>query len=299
MSGVIFAQTLISGMALGAAYSLVALGFVIVFAATRTMNFAQGAFVLIGAYATYQFGSVMRLGFVPGLVISIVITALVAVIAQRLVMYRFAHKTGFSGILVTIGVLYILQSIVTTIWGVNAFNLGDPWGVRILQLGSVTIPVASVWRIIISVILIVGTFAFLRYTRGGLAMRATASDSEAAVSVGVRPRRVTYYAWAAAGALGAVAGTLLATGSGGVSLGLTNIVFAAMPAIVLGGLDSPIGAIVGGFVIGIVQQFSALVPVHIPSLGSEFSTVTPFIVLLIVLLVRPHGIFGTRAVERF
>lgn len=300
MTWVAVVQTLVSGLALGATYSLVALGFVIIFSASRIMNFAQGGFVIVGAYLTYQFGRVFGLGFWPGFLVSILITAVLAILVQRLVLRRFTHDQGGIAILVTVGVLYIIEALVSAIWGVQTFVLGDPWGIDVVKLGDVTIAVSTLWTIAICVVLIAATFLFLRFTKGGLAMRATANDAEAAIAVGLNPKAVTYGVWATAGAFGAIAGTLLATGSGGVNLTLTNVVFATMPAIVLGGLDSPIGAIVGGFVIGLVQQFTALLqPVLAPELGVQFPQVTPFIVLLIVLLVRPKGLFGTKLVERF
>jgi Branched-chain amino acid ABC-type transport system, permease components len=293
-------QTAVSGFALGATYSLVALGFVIVVAATRVMNFAQGGFVLLGAYLTYFFGAGLGLGFWVGLALSIIVTGLVSIAIEWLVMRRLAHRPGFTVLMVTIGVLYIIEALVAAVWGVRAHNLGDPWGLDTIRLGSVAISVADIWTLGISLALIVACFLYLTFTRGGLAMRASASDKEAAISVGINPRAVTYGVWFVAGALGAVAGTLLATGTAGVTLGLTSVVFATLPAIVLGGLDSPIGAIIGGFVIGLVQQFTALLqPIYWPELGSRFATLTPFLVLLIVLLVRPKGLFGTRAVERF
>lgn len=300
MTGTAIAQTLVSGLALGATYSLVALGFVIIFSSSRFMNFAQGGFVLVGAYLTYQFGAVAGLGFWPGFAISIIITAALAVLIQRVVLARFGQGNGGIGILVTVGVLYVIEALVSAIWGVQSRVLGDPWGIATVRLGDITIAVATLWILGISLLLIVATFLFLRFTKGGLAMRATANDPEAAIAVGLNPKLVTYGVWATAGAFGAIAGTLLATGSGGVQLTLTNVVFATMPAIVLGGLDSPIGAIVGGFTIGLVQQFTALLqPIYLPELGPQFPQVTPFIVLLIVLLVRPKGLFGSKLVERF
>lgn len=300
MSWIDILQTGVSGFALGSTYALVALGFVIVFAATRIMNFAQGGFVLLGAYLTYHFGAVWGLGFFPGLLISVLISGTAAIAVEKLVMRRLTHRPGFTILMVTIGVLYVIEALVASIWGVQAKNLGDPWRLDTVQIGNVAIAIADIWTLAISVALIVGCFLYLTYTRGGLAMRASASDKEASLSVGISPRKVTYGVWFTAGALGAVAGTLLATGSSGVTLGLTSVVFATMPAIVLGGLDSPVGAIVGGFVIGLVQQFTALLqPIYWPELGSRFATLTPFIVLLLVLLIRPKGLFGTRAVERF
>lgn len=300
MTSTAIAQTIVSGLALGATYSLVALGFVIIFSSSRIMNFAQGGFVLVGAYLTYQFGAVMGIGFWPGFLLSIAVTAILAVTVQRLVLRRFSHSQGGTALLVTVGVLYVIEALVAAIWGVQPRVLGDPWGISTVSIGDITIAVATLWTIAICLVLITSTFLFLRFTKGGLAMRATANDPEASIAVGLNPKLVTYGVWATAGAFGAIAGTLLATGSGGVQLTLTNVVFATMPAIVLGGLDSPIGAIVGGFTIGLVQQFTALLqPVIAPGLGPQFPQVTPFLVLLLVLLVRPKGLFGSKLVERF
>ncbi|SDB96153.1 amino acid/amide ABC transporter membrane protein 1, HAAT family [Raineyella antarctica] len=300
MTAIDVAQTAVSGLALGSTYALVALGFVIVFAASRMMNFTQGGFVLVGAYLTYHLTARLGLPFLLSALVSIVLCAGLSVLLFRTVVRRFVGRDSFAMLMVTIGILYVIEALVGAVWGVNAQNMGDPWGVRTVRLGPVVMGLGDVWALGISLVLIAACFAYLRFSTGGLAMRASAADPEAAVSVGINPRRVTYGVWAVAGGLGAVAGTLMATGASGVTLGLTSIVFATLPAIVLGGMASPSGAIVGGFLIGLVQQFTALLqPAMLPELGIRFATVTPFLVLVIVLLLRPQGLFGQKAVARF
>jgi branched-chain amino acid transport system permease protein len=295
-----FLQTFVSGVSLGGTYAIVALGFVIVFSATGILNLAQGAFVIFGAYLTYQLGSAWGLPFALAVIGSMLVTALLAVALEGAVMRKLTIKQEFAAVMVTAGVLFCSEALATAIWGVQPKNLGDPWGLDTVDLLGAAVALSDIWTLIISAALLSATFAFLNFTRGGLAMRACVVDREAAVAQGISPRRVSAAAWAVAGAAGAVAGAMLATGSAGVNSTLTLAAFAALPAMILGGIDSPVGAIVGGLIIGLVQQFTALLqPEYAEFLGSRFAALTPYIVLTIILLVRPQGLFGTRSVQRF
>ncbi|MBB6407165.1 branched-chain amino acid ABC transporter permease [Arthrobacter sp. AZCC_0090] len=300
MTGYEVLQTFFSGLALGASYAILALGFVIVFAATKVLNFAQGAFVLIGAYLTFEFESQLSWPFPIAIVMSMLVSALIGILIERTVIRRFSHSQAFAAVMATVGLLFASQAVVAGFWGDSARNLGDPWGLETVRIFGAAIAVSGLWAIGLSSVLLGLVFGFLRFSRGGLSMRASVSDQEAAIAQGINPRRVAAVAWGLAGASGAVAGVLLATGSNGVNGTLAVAAFAALPAMVLGGLDSPIGALLGGLIIGMVQQFTSLLqPVYLSGLGSEFSSVIPYLVLIVVLLIRPQGLFGTRAVQRF
>ena len=293
-------QTLVSGVAVGGAYAIVALGFVIVFSATGILNLAQGAFVLVGAYLTLQLGARWGLPFGVALLGSMVLCAVLAVLVERLLLRRLSPRDHGAAVLLTIGVLFVTEAVVESIWGVEAQRLGDPWGLDTVTVFDVAVAESDLWTCLICGVLIVATFLGLQRTRAGLAVRATASDQEAAIAQGIDPRMVMTMTFAAAGAVAAAAGTLLSTGSIGVSSALAATAFSALPAMVLGGTTSPGGAVVGGLLMGLVQQFTALlVPDVAPGLGARFAGVTPYLVLLLVLLIRPQGLFGRRAVARF
>jgi branched-chain amino acid transport system permease protein len=293
-------QTFVSGVSLGGTYAIVALGFVIVFSATGILNFAQGAFVIFGAYLTYQLGSAWGLPFALAVLGAMLVCGALAVCLELAVMRKLTMKQEFAAVMVTAGVLFCSEALSVTIWGIQPLNLGDPWGLRTVDVLGAAVSLSDIWTLIVSAALLGATFAFLNFTRGGLAMRACVVDREAAVAQGINPRRVSAAAWAVAGAAGGVAGAMLATGTAGVNQTLALASFAALPAMILGGLDSPAGAIVGGLVIGLIQQFTALLqPEYLEFLGSRFAALTPYIVLTIILLVRPRGLFGTRQVQRF
>lgn len=293
-------QTFFSGVSLGGTYAIVALGFVIVFSATGILNLAQGAFVIFGAYLTYQLGAAWGLPFALAVLGAMIVCGLLAISLELAIMRNLTAKQEFAAVMVTAGVLFCSEALSVTIWGIQPLNLGDPWGLRTVDILGAAVALSDIWTLIISAVLLGATFGFLNFTRGGLAMRASVADREAAVAQGISPRRVSAAAWAVAGAAGGVAGAMLATGTAGVNATLALASFAALPAMILGGLDSPAGAIVGGLIIGLIQQYTALLqPEYLEFLGSRFAAVTPYIVLTIILLVRPRGLFGTRQVQRF
>jgi branched-chain amino acid transport system permease protein len=291
------AQLAVSGIAAGCLYALVALGFVIVFKATGVLNLAQGGFVGLGAYLTYTGHQLWGMPFWLAALFSVVSCALVAIAIERLFVRRVAVGALYAALLVTFGILIIFPPVISGIWGNNQLNLGDPWGLDHINIGPVSITTRDLAVMGITAVVVAVFFIFFRFSRLGVAMRATASDPEAAVAQGVDERVVYGASWAIAGGLGSIGGTLLATAvGGGLQPGLTAFALLALPVIILGGLDSPLGAVVGGLIIGVVQQFST---VWVPeSFGSGFTTVVPYLVMIVILLIRPQGLFGTEHVRR-
>jgi branched-chain amino acid transport system permease protein len=201
--------------------------------------------------------------------------------------------------MITIGVLTIIEQVVPTVWGANPLPLGDPWGVHSVDAGNITIRVADLWTIGLVAAVLIMFFLFFRYSKMGVAMRATAVDLEASLAQGISVRRVVAVSWGIAGLVAALAGVTLAGGGAGVRPDIELIAFLAFPAIILGGLDSPGGAVVGGLVIGLTQSLTATYqPQYASWLGTGFNLVVPYIVMVIVLMVRPYGLFGQRRVRR-
>lgn len=288
-------QTLVSGIAIGCLYAVLSLGFVIVARASGILNLAQGSFVVLGAYLAYALIHQAGLPFWVGVVIAMVAVAGFAVLLEAFVIHRVTDH--FVALLVTFGVTIAVAPIVTGIWPGDSLNLDDPWALEVIRVAGIGITARDATLIPITAVLLLGFFLFFRFTRVGLSLRATAIDSEAAMAQGVSTRLVYGISWGIAGALGAFGGIILSTTvGGGVRPGLEVYAFLALPVIILGGLESPLGAVVGGLVIGIVQQFSVtLVP---ESWGSGFAEVVPYLVMLIILLIRPAGLFGRKEIRR-
>jgi branched-chain amino acid transport system permease protein len=297
-----FFSLLSDGLALGAVYALVALGFVVIYRATRIINFAQGGLVVFGAFLVYQAEHTWHWDFWFAALFAMLCCAGIGAAFEALVLRRMIGQPIFAVILITIGLFLLVEPITTTIWHNPPGGIQTPWGLRNVSIGNVKILQVNIATIALGAIVLGAFFVLFRYTKIGLAMRATAVDQEAALAQGISVRQIFALSWAIAGAVAVVSGMMLAGGAGpapGLSVSLSLIALRAFPAIILGGLDSPGGAVVGGLTIGVAQVMTGgYVPNAIPALGSEFADVVPYLIMLVVLLVRPYGLFGTRDVER-
>ncbi len=298
VSGSDLLQATVSGIALGARYALIALGFVIVFRATGIINFANGGFVLVGAYLTYNFSTTWGLNFYVALGLSMLAGFLIGVSLEWLVLRHFIGEQPFTVIMVTIGILFVMDNVVTAIWGPTNLTFDDPWSGKVAEWGDISIAHRDLWGTGFTAAVLLGFLGFFRFSRYGLVMRATAMDQEAALAQGVSAGMVHRLAWGIAGMVAALAGTTFATGAG-LQPGLGLIALSAFPAMILGGLDSPLGAVIGGIAIGVVQQLSQLLaPDYFEWAGRSVELVMPYVVMVLILLVRPYGLFGTREVRR-
>jgi branched-chain amino acid transport system permease protein len=291
-----FLQLLFQGIALGCIYALVALGFTVVYRASNVINFAQGSLLLVGAYLVSVLATGLNLPFALAVLASIALLAAGGAAFQMTVLRRMLGQPVFVLVMITIGLSIVIDSAIPAIFGGNARILGDPWGASAVNVGGVTFNWVRIWTVLCTGLILALYFAFDRFSRYGLAMRATAADEEAAMAVGVPVRRVYALAWAIAGGVAAVGGLFLAGFPSSVNASLGTVALRAFPAVILGGLDSPPGAVVGGITIGIVEVMASG---YAPGwLGSNFAGVAPYIVMILVLLSRPYGLFGARPVER-
>jgi len=294
-----FFELLLSGMMLGCIYGLIAMGFVIVFKATNVVNFAHASIVMLGAFLVAKWHG--SLGFVGAIAISAVVCAAAGALLD-LVFIRPLRRRG-AGIdalaIITIALNILLGTQLIRMVGNDLLPSGAPWGAKTTSLLGADIPQARLVAAIVAIALM-GVF-FLAFTRSdwGVAMRSAASDPEAAALMGIRLSRVAAGAWAVAGALAAIAGAFFVSfPAGGVSNATGLLALSAIPVAVLGGLDSTAGALVGGLLIGVAQQLTAGYQDNLAFLGRGLSNVVPYIVLFVVLLWRPSGLFGTREVTR-
>jgi len=282
-----FLQLTVNGLGKGAVYALLALGFVVIFKATEVVNFAHGSLVLFGGYVVVVTRD--TLGWAGAAAVGIAGAALAAVAVERLLLSRakLAHPDSLA--LLTIGVDVVVAEEIVRRLGVDVPFLGDPYDAKALHVGGVTIFRTMLVALVVGAVLLAAFFLAFRYSAWGLAMRAQAENREAAALMGVRSWRVTASAWLVAGLLAGVAVLFIATqdfSGAGLGRGTHSIALAAFPAAILGGLDSTLGAVVGGLVVGLSEALAA------QYISFDFAKSAVFIVMLVVLVVRPSGLFG-------
>ncbi|MGH9186963.1 MAG: branched-chain amino acid ABC transporter permease [Acidimicrobiales bacterium] len=305
-------NTLWDGFALGALYALLALGFVIIFKATQVVNFAHGAIASVGAYfvATFAVEKHIPGRWTPGprwldwslsVLLALIAAAIIGLLIERLTIRPMIGEPLFSVAIITLGLDIVLRSLVNDFLGTSNKSMGSPFGLKVLRIGDIRIPHTQ----IVSTLLAFAAFAAVGIffkSRMGVAMRSTAFDQEAALCQGIKVGRVFALAWAIGAVLATLAGTFAAIfprGSGNLEAGTAFFALRAFPAVILGGLDSVKGAIVGGFLVGTIEIVTSVyLQSHRDVLGNGFQTVVPYVVMLVGLLIRPYGLFGTVEVRR-
>jgi branched-chain amino acid transport system permease protein len=291
-----FAQMILNGLALGSVYALIALGFTVIFRAAGTMNFAQSSVMLLGGLLVARLHG--PLGFWGAVFVAAIVTAVTSVLEALLI--RAARKRDLASLaIMTIGFNTLLLAELSREIGSDVLSLGDPWGSRIVQVSGITVAQTRVASLVIAGVLIGAFFTAFRYTRWGLAMRASAMDAEAAALMGIRRGRLELSGWAIAGGLAAVAAVFLATfPTQGLDQTTGEIALAAFPAAIIGGLGNPAGALVGSLLIGVTESAAATYQSDLTLLGSGLSLIAPYVVMVAVLLVRPQGLLGTKETSR-
>jgi len=293
-----FLELLVNGLSLGCIDALIALGFVIVFKATRVVNFAYGSLVLLGAYIVGRYHD--ALGFAGAVLVSIGVTAAAAALIGVVVLRRARLADPGTLAILTLGVDIVLVTELTRRIGTDLLTTGDPWGAEVVTIGSVHIPQTRIVAAAVAVVLVTVFLAVLRFTDWGVALRASSERPATATLMGIRLGRTAASTWVLAGSLAAVAGVLFtAFPSPGIGGTVGQLALgAAVPAAVLGGLDSTTGALVGGLAVGLTATFAAGYADQLAFLGRGFASVAPYVLMLLVLLVRPSGLFGSREVTR-
>lgn len=286
-----FIELVVSGLAVGAIYGLVAMSFAVIYKATGIVNFAQGEMGMLTAYTTWSLATAMGTGGVLSVFLAVVTGALLGLLCERLIMRPMLGEPVLSVVLVTIGLAVVLRSIVTIAWGASPHKFEIAGADSIVAVGGIGMRVSQLGVLAALLIAVAGFWFFLRHSRFGVAMRAVAADEKTARLMGVSTARVQAVAWAAASGLAGLAGALFA-----VIYGLTPTVYElglkAFPATVLGGFDAVLGSGVAGLIIGVLEN---LVGGYLPSTLKE---IAGFALILVVLMVRPFGLFGEKRIER-
>jgi branched-chain amino acid transport system permease protein len=285
-----FIQLTVYGLANGAILALAALGFVLIYKATSVINFAQGEFLLVGAYAFYSAFVLLHLPAMLAVVVGLAIATGLGVALERLVLRPLVGEEPISVIMVTIGLSVVLKALIQIFYGTTPRTMPKVLPRNSVEIIGAAVPIDRLAAVAVAAAVLAAFSAFFRWSRHGVAMRAVADDSQAALAQGISVTRIFALAWAMAAASAVIGGVLIAD-IAEVSQNLAGFGLIVFPVVILGGLDSVPGTIIGGIVIGLVSQYAE-------GVSPGASQVVPYVVLVVILLVRPYGLFGQPRIER-
>lgn len=299
-------QLATAGIATGSIYALIALGIVLIYKCSGVVNFAQGAYAMLGAYISYFLLRVGLPGFMAVL-LGMLVMAAVGVFTERLVLRPMLRAPIVAIMMVTLGLLIFWKAFCLAIWGPDQIAFPQIFPTGAVDVAGVFITYNYLAAFLLSTTLSVGFLLFYRYTAIGLMQRCAADNNRAALAIGIHVSNQVSIAWAASAALAGLGGTLLAT-LAGLSLNISDIGLVAFPVIVVGGLDSLVGALIAGFLLGMLEAFTeGMLTPNLEELLRSFTSidsvgalqqVIPYAALVVMLLIRPQGIFGNRGTER-
>lgn len=292
---IFFFQMLINGIVVGSIYGLVALGFVLIYRASGALNLANGEFVIFGPYICLMLMTALKVPFLVALLITLIFSAILGLAVERIVVRPLQNAPVISVIMATIGLSSLLAGAVHMIWGHSTKTFPPVFPQTPLNIGGIIVTPVYLWSFIVVLVLLIIFSIFFKYSKIGLAIRAVADDQQAASSMGISVKFVYAATWTIAAIVAAIGGVLIGN-INGVNPTMASIGLTVLPVVILGGLDSVIGAIIGGFTIGILQNMAG--GYLDPLVGGGLKDVVPFIIVLLILMLRPHGLFGSRGIER-
>lgn len=289
-------QLVLNGLVIGSIYALVGLGFVIIYKSSSILNFAQGEFLMLGAYVCLAAFSGLNVPFAVAFVVTLAFSALLGVLVERVLLRPMIGEPVISVIMLTLGLASVLRAIVQGIWGTDIRPYPELFPTTPVMVGPLPVSQGYLYSIGMVVVLLALLSLFFKYSRYGIAMRATAFSQQVALSMGISVKHMFALAWSIAVAVSAVGGVLLGGIRGGVDGAYALFGLKVIPVVILGGLDSVLGAIVGGLVMGVLENLAGgyLDPVF----GGGVKEVAPFVALVAILTVRPYGLFGKVKIER-
>ena len=288
-----FLQLIVSGLAVGSLYALVALGFVLIYKATDILNFAHGEAMLIGAFVCYVLMS-FHVPFAWAVLLTVMFAFSFGLFTERLVLRPMIGETQFATVMVTIGLSIFLRSFAGIIFGHDNKVFVSPFSDVPIVFKGLVLSYTHLWSIAVSTLMVILFFCFFKYSRVGLSMRGVANDLDTAMLMGVSVKKVFAITWGLSFAIAALAGVFLANVMV-LNIGLSLVAIKAFPAVVLGGMESIPGAIIGGITIGVLETLTGgYLDQQLP--GAK--DLTAFVVLFLVLMIRPYGLFGKEEIER-
>jgi branched-chain amino acid transport system permease protein len=281
----------LTGIASGGLYALAALAFVLVYKATRVVNIAIGEMLMVGAYLFFAFATTMALPIWLAMLGAVLGTGLLGAVIERTMIRPLMGEPPISVFMVTVGLASILVGLVEIIWTADQRRLPEFFPNTPVMVGEAFLAPKVAYGSLAAVVLIAAVLLLFRFWRGGVALRATASDQGAATMMGINVPRVFSLAWVASAMIAAVAGIVVGA-IGGISSSMGVFGLSVLVVVIVGGLDSVLGALVGGLLIGLIEALAGAF------LGGEYKLLATFIVLVFVLMIRPYGLFGTHEIER-
>ncbi|MCZ7560172.1 MAG: branched-chain amino acid ABC transporter permease [Burkholderiaceae bacterium] len=289
-------QLIVNGLIIGTLYGVVAMCFVLIYKSTQIVNFAQGEFLLIGAWVCWWMLTYWQLPFWIGFPITLAFMMVFGVLLQVIVLRPMIGEPIISVIMVTIGLSIFFSAMMKWIFGVWAKPYPEVFGTKAVNILGLNVQTPYVMSMVISLLIMVGFAWFFKFSRLGLAMRATAFNQQVAQSLGISVKSVFAMAWAISAMVSALAGVVVGMVNG-VSSALSFFGIKVFPVVILGGLDSIVGAILGGLIIGVLENVAEFVDSQYLNVGNLY-TVAPFYALIIILMIKPYGLFGTKQIER-
>ncbi|MEW6172255.1 MAG: branched-chain amino acid ABC transporter permease [Bacillota bacterium] len=288
-------QLLVTGLVVGSIYALVALGFVLIYKASDCINFAQGEFLLVGAYVSLWMITSYHIPFLAAIFLTLCISLLLGILVERLVLRPFIGEPVISVIMATIGLSSLMRGIIQLLWGTETRIFPNIFPQTPVTFGGVVVSQVYLWSLGLAILLLIFFSLFFKFTTTGIVMRAVADDQQAALSMGISVKKTFAITWAIAALVAAVGGILLGN-INGVNSSLAHLGLKVLPVAILGGLDSIPGAILGGFIIGVLENLAG--GYLDPYFGGGVKEVMPFVILVVILLIRPYGLFGKEIIER-
>lgn len=289
-------QLTINGLIVGTLYGVVAMCFVLIYKSTQIVNFAQGEFLLIGAWTCWALLVKFELPFYLGFPITLVFMLVFGVVLQMVVLRPMIGEPIISVIMVTIGLSMFFQALVSWIFGGYTKAFPNVFETKSVAIAGLQIETAYLMSVVISLVIMLAFYFFFKYSRMGLAMRATAFNQQTAQSLGISVKHVFAASWAISAMVSALAGVVIGMVNG-VSSALSFIGIKVFPVVILGGLDSIVGSIVGGLIIGVLENLAEFFDSQWLHLGNMYN-IAPFYALVIILMIKPYGLFGTKDIER-
>jgi branched-chain amino acid transport system permease protein len=289
-------QLTLNGLIVGALYGVVAMSFVLIYKASQVVNFAQGEFLLVGAWVCWWFLTTWQLPFLLGFLFTLAFMTVFGLVLQVVVLRPLIGEPVISVIMATIGLGIFFQALMKWMFGVFAQPFPPVFTTERISVAGLEVQTVYLVSLAISLV-IMGAFAwFFTASKHGLAMRATAFDQQVAQSLGVSVPRVFAMSWAISAVVSAVAGVVVGVVNG-VSSALSFYGIKVFPAVILGGLDSVLGAVLGGLIVGLLENWAHYLDSQYLNWGNMFQ-IAPFYALVIILLIKPYGLFGTKNIER-
>ena len=292
----LFLQLVLNGLVIGSIYALVGLGFVIIYKSSSILNFAQGELLMLGAYVCLAIFVTFRVPFLAAFALTLGFSVILGILMERVLLRPMIGEPVISVIMLTLGLSSVLKAVVQGLWGTDTRPYPELFPTTPVQVGPLPVSQGYLYSMA-SVLLLLALFsAFFKYSRAGIAMRATAFSQQVALSMGISVKRMFALAWSIAAVVSAVGGVLLGGLRGGVDGAFAFYGLKVIPVVILGGLDSVAGAIFGGVVMGVLENLSGgyLDPVF----GGGVKEVAPFVALVGILAVKPYGLFGKVKIER-